>query len=68
MGDNFDRKFKYHELKEGQAEKYNNIRATAKQFALLIEQSVPDSREKSLAITKVEEAMMWANSGIARNE
>ena len=68
MGDNFDRKFKYHEVKEGQDEKYNNIRATAKQFALLIEQSVPDSREKSLAITKVEEAMMWANSGIARNE
>lgn len=25
------------------------------------------SREKSLAMTKLEEAVMWANAGIARN-
>lgn len=29
---------------------------------------LPPSREKSLAITKIEEAMMWANASIARNQ
>lgn len=27
---------------------------------------VPDGREKSFALTKAEEAMMWGNAGIAR--
>lgn len=27
---------------------------------------VPDGREKATALTKLEEAMMWANAGIAR--
>lgn len=29
---------------------------------------LPDSREKSLSITKLEECMMWANACVARND
>lgn len=36
-------------------------------LAVEIEENCPDSREKSLALTKVEEAVMWANASIARN-
>ena len=37
-------------------------------MANLINKQCPDSREKSTAITKIEEAVMWANAAIARNE
>lgn len=59
--------FKYHSPKEGQPEKYTAIRDKAKELAYLIDELAPKSREQSLAITKLEEAVMWANAGIARN-
>lgn len=60
--------FKYHSPKTGQQERYTKIRDTAKALAELINDECPDSREKSLAITKLEESVMWANAAIARNE
>lgn len=59
--------FTYHEPQPGQPEKYEAIREKAKELAYLIDELVPDSREKSLAMTKLEECSMWANAGIARN-
>ena len=59
--------FKYHSPKAGQPELYVEIRDTAKVLALLFLKSCPDGREKSLALTKLEEAVMWANASIARN-
>ena len=59
--------FTYHEPKDGQPEKYQAIREKAKELAYLIKELVPDSREQSLAITKLEECSMWANAGNARN-
>lgn len=60
--------FKYHSPKEGQTERYTEIRDAAKVFAELINDECPDSREKSLAITHLEESVMWSNAAIARNE
>lgn len=60
--------FTYHAPKPGQPEKYVVIRDTAKALAMLINDNCPDSREKSLAVTKLEECVMWANASIARNE
>lgn len=60
--------FTYHAPKPGQSEKYVVIRDTAKGVAMVINDNCPDSREKSLAITKLEECVMWANASIARNE
>jgi hypothetical protein len=59
--------FKYHTPKEGQPEKYTALREKAKELAYLIADLAPDSREKSLALTKLEESIMWANASIARN-
>jgi hypothetical protein len=44
------------------------IRSEAQAFTYLLEDVLPDSREKSLALTKLEEAMMWANASIERKE
>jgi hypothetical protein len=60
--------FTYHTPKGTQTERYSDLRAGGKSLALIINELCPESREKSLAITKLEEAIMWANASIARNE
>jgi hypothetical protein len=60
--------FTYHSPKEGQLERYAKIRSLVKVVAESIDELVPNSREKSLALTKLEEAVFWANAAIARNE
>lgn len=62
-----DRNFKHHAPKEGQPVIYQAICGKAKELAELLQVEVPEGREKSLAFTKLEEAVMWANAGIARN-
>ena len=59
--------FKYHAPKEGQQEKYQALRAKGKEFAHMIDELCPASREQSLAMTKLEESVMWSNASIARN-
>jgi len=60
--------FTYHAPTEGQRERYVQIRAHAKAFAQFLVHQCPGSRELSLAITNLEQAVMWANAAIARNE
>jgi hypothetical protein len=61
-------RFTYHPPKGDQQTKYVSIRQTAEALALLVFDFCPESRERSLAWTKLEEAVMWANASIARNE
>ena len=63
----FENIYTYHELKEGQDEIYKKLRSKAKEFALLINDLCPDSREKSVAFTNLETVVMWANASIARS-
>lgn len=63
-----DNSFTYHAPKEDQPERYVHLRDRAKALAMDILTMVPPGREQSLAITKLEEAIMWANKGIACGE
>ena len=63
-----EKNFTYHPPKPGQPERYGEIRGMARLLADTINRFCPESREKSLAMTKLEEAVMWANASIARNE
>ena len=62
-----DNRFTYHAPKEGQPEVYEAIRAAGRQLAELVNEKVPDGREKSLAVTHIEDAVMWANAALARH-
>lgn len=63
-----EKTFKYHPPKGDQPSRYETLRAAARAFATTIITHCPQSRERSLALTKLEEATMWANSSVARNE
>jgi len=60
--------FTYHSPKNDQPKRYEALRIFAYNFALEINALCPDSREKSLAITNIQQAVMWANASIAINE
>jgi hypothetical protein len=60
--------FSYHPPKNNQVERYESLRKQARELAELIVASCPPSRERSLALTKIEEGCFWANASIARNE
>lgn len=68
MSQQIENNFTYHAPKDEQPKKYEEIRLNGKTLAYSIELMCPNSREKSLAMTKLEEAVMWANAAIARNE
>ncbi len=66
--EDLDRRFTYHSPKASQPDRYEILRQNARIFAEHIIRMCPPSRETSLALTNLEQAIMWANASIARNE
>lgn len=60
--------FTYHKPFGDQAQRYEDLRRNAYSLAGLIVSSCPESRERSLSLTNLEQAVFWANASIARNE
>lgn len=67
MAERIENDFTYHAPTGDQPARYVKLREAAKQFALMIVNTCPDRRERSLALTKLEESIMWANAAIARH-
>lgn len=67
LKEQIENNFLYHSPSENQVDRYKYIRSAAKELAHGIDERCPDSREKSLALTNLEQAVMWANAAIARN-
>lgn len=52
----------------GQRERFDMLRKQARAFAELIVDEVPDGRERSCALTALEDSLLWAKNGIERSE
>jgi hypothetical protein len=63
-----ENRFTYHAPHGDQAERYVQIRDQAKSLARSLATLCPESRELSLALTKLDEVVFWANASIARRE
>ena len=61
-------RFTYHQPRDDQPRRYELLRSLSQQLANTLIAMCPPSRERSLALTKLEESVMWANASIARNE
>ena len=60
--------FVYHSPHSDQLVRYASLREAGRLLAIQIIESTPVSREQSLALTNLEQAIMFANAAIARNE
>lgn len=62
-------RFKYHPpLTDEVKIAHETVRSQFFVMATRLDLALPDGREKALAITKIEEAMFWANAAIARHQ
>lgn len=63
-----DNTYTYHAPHGDQQQRYENIRAHAKHFATIVLGACPASRERSLALTSIQQATQMANAAIAIHE
>lgn len=64
--DRVESDFSFHPATAETGPKHEAVRSLLKDAARELIEFVPEGREQSLALTKLEEAMYWANAGIAR--
>lgn len=60
-------RFEYHAPTEEKKDHHQDIRTLHHDLAVHLVATLPDGRELSLALTKLEESMFWANAAVARN-
>jgi hypothetical protein len=60
-------RFKYHRPDAEKAERHQLVRDQVLALATVLNAVLPDGREASLAITKLEEVMFWSNAAVARS-
>ena len=65
---NIEHRFTYHPPNDEKVLKHEVIRGKGLTLAIIISELCPPSFERDEALKKVDEAVMWANASIARNE
>lgn len=63
-----ERRFTYHAPKPDQVDRYQVLRDQALAMGRVVMELTPKSREQSLALTHLDQVVMFANAAIARRE
>lgn len=64
-----DNRFGYHPATtDARKAEHEDVREACRALAHVWDHDLPAGREKALAITKIEEAMLWATAAIARQD
>lgn len=62
-------RFRHHPPKtQARIDAHEGVRDRAADFAVWLNASLPECREKSLALTAIQESAMWANAAVAIHE
>jgi hypothetical protein len=66
-GEEIHNRFHYHKPSEEGAATHQILSAQYENLAHVIDQTCPEGREKSLAMTSLETSKFWASAAVARN-
>lgn len=64
--EDIDHRFDYHRPDAERVISHESVRGKCRDLAHDLDTILPPGREKSLALTKLEEVLMWSNAAIAR--
>lgn len=65
--DELEKRFGYHRATPETIDKHQDIRGNFLSLAKMLNELLPEGREKSLAFTTLQEAAMWSNAAVACN-
>ena len=67
--DDITNRFAFHAATtEEKRDAHTSVRFQCSELAHFLNEKLPDGREKSTAITKLEEVMFWGNAALARQD
>lgn len=69
LTDDIDNRFRFHAATtEEKRDAHTSVRQACRRLADYLNDRLPEGREKALSVTKLEEAMFWANAALARQK
>ena len=63
-----DNRFAFHPANDEKGKSHECVRSECRKLAYYLNELLSEGREKSLAVTHLEEVMMWSNAAIARSD